>query len=418
MATRLRFFPIVQWSQINATVLTLGPILAGNADCGPSPFRVASRRVRTKYDERVLYAFLDTTVLHKANLLRGPEWDSIKNALDAGIARVAISQVTVAELHRQTKKDTDSLAKKLLPLIDEAERLEFEFVVPPIDIHPEWRDRFGARAVDLGIEIVPLPSMPHESILERDLAELAPFKSSGEGYRDTLIWVSFLDWLSDVSPDAADQVFFVTDNTTQFAHERSRETTELVANLHREAQDSAHSGASLLRSRKDLVAEIRLAATPDPSVDHSNEDIAVSAALAKVGELAGVSVEFDGGVELDGHRMDSRGDLAPITEAAIEEMVANASSAEAYVVDVFDEVTEIWQVTLEAVAHVEGMVHKADFESLPAGVEIYDADWNDYYMWVRVELPLAFVVDVRTEMGGEVGYSEIVSVESSRSATD
>jgi hypothetical protein len=59
---------------------------------------------------------------------------------------------------------------------------------------------------------LPVPDIPHEEVLRRELARKKPFSSSG-GYRDLLIWESALRYVASEQEDAV----FVSANTKDFA---------------------------------------------------------------------------------------------------------------------------------------------------------------------------------------------------------
>lgn len=54
----------------------------------------------------------------------------------------------------------------------------------------QYKDIFKNRLRELGINIIPYPSISHEVLVKRDLARKKPFQETGKGYRDALIWES------------------------------------------------------------------------------------------------------------------------------------------------------------------------------------------------------------------------------------
>ena len=75
-----------------------------------------------------------------------------------------------------------------------------------------------SRLNDLGIKIIPYPLISHEKVVERDLDARRPFKESGRGYRDTLIWESVLNVVDKSSKEIPD-VVFVSNNIKDFCEE-------------------------------------------------------------------------------------------------------------------------------------------------------------------------------------------------------
>ena len=54
----------------------------------------------------------------------------------------------------------------------------------------QYKDIFEKRLRELGINIIPYPSISHQELVKRDLARKKPFQETGKGYRDALIWES------------------------------------------------------------------------------------------------------------------------------------------------------------------------------------------------------------------------------------
>jgi hypothetical protein len=57
-------------------------------------------------------------------------------------------------------------------------------------------------------------SIPHSVVVRRAIDSVKPFTSEEKGYRDTLIWLSFLDYLSSNSIEG--DVAFITNNKSDF----------------------------------------------------------------------------------------------------------------------------------------------------------------------------------------------------------
>jgi hypothetical protein len=64
-----------------------------------------------------------------------------------------------------------------------------------------------------GGKILKLPNISHRKLITRDLQRRKPFKSSGVGYRDALIWETILHQLYTQK----DEIAFITENKTDFA---------------------------------------------------------------------------------------------------------------------------------------------------------------------------------------------------------
>src|SRR5262245_41750996 len=72
-------------------------------------------------------------------------------------------------------------------------------------------------------------AVPNEALVQRCLSRRKPFKMSGEGFRDALIWETIV---RDVACHDA-STYLITDNVKDFAdpHDKSRLHPELVTDL-------------------------------------------------------------------------------------------------------------------------------------------------------------------------------------------
>jgi hypothetical protein len=77
---------------------------------------------------------------------------------------------------------------------------------------PDYAEYLRARLKEREVEILPYPEVPHKILVERALARRRPFKESGSGYRDALIWHSTLALIGG----EAEHVCLVTANTKDF----------------------------------------------------------------------------------------------------------------------------------------------------------------------------------------------------------
>lgn len=156
----------------------------------------------------MLFAFLDTTALHRAYTLRGTQWDSVEQAITLGLARVVTSDISVAEIVRQVGPEARELNNRLSAAARDAALFGVDLTPGAVPESEErWNTAFRKALEERGIMINSHARPPHSEILARDLSTMPPFKKSGEGYRDTLIWLTFLEWLSACKPGEGDLVF-------------------------------------------------------------------------------------------------------------------------------------------------------------------------------------------------------------------
>lgn len=360
----------------------------------------------------MLYAFLDTTALHRAYLLRGPQWDSVAQAILYGVAKVAVSDVTVLELRRQALEDARDVDKRLKALAEDVLRFGAEFSLPDFTVRPsDWLTDFRKRLESRSIEVAHLTEPSHAEIVDRDLRRLPPFKPSGEGYRDALIWLTFLEWMRSIKPTPDDTVLFVSNNTRQFARQG---TEELSPVLRKEARDSGFENVELVADRarfvslvRELSREASQASIPDtPTL---GEEAIAQEVRSKVEQLAGAQFEILGRLELNGVPVTNEFDLPDAFETSVVWAEPVGGIVDTFAVDSFDETTELWEAATEAILWVEGRMEREDLDQLPPTARVFHWEWRDESL-LEVEFPVAvrLLFDVRLERAG-ASSAELVS---------
>jgi hypothetical protein len=322
-----------------------------------------------------------------------------------GVARVAVADITVLELQRQAVDDAKDVDKKFRAAASDASRLGVDVTVPTISVRPsDWLVAFEARLESRGIEIARHAEPRHSDLIDRDLRRLPPFKSSGEGYRDALIWLTFLNWVGEVSPEEGDTLLFVSNNTQQFAVPGA---TTLSPVLQKEARDRGYPSVALIPDRtrfvdlaRELSREASQASVPEEPAPGDQEVIEneVRSALER---LAGEEFDILGRLELGGVAVLREQELPEAYDASVVWAEPIGGVIDAFAVDAFDETTELWEAVAEAILWIEGRMDAHDLHQLPRTARVHTREWTDESL-VGVEFPLAVRLrfDVRLELAG------------------
>jgi hypothetical protein len=385
----------------------------------------------------VIYFFLDTTALHNSWRLDGPGWDSVRDAVELGITKVATSSITVAEIERQAQQDAVDVSADYEKIARALRRHYIDIEAPAVPFDAaEWRALFTDRLQDRHIDVVTRASPSHDALLQRDLARLPPFKESGEGYRDALIWLTFLQWISETEVTSQDELYFVSNNTRQFA-DGARKDGPLHKYLQIEVREVVDVNAGLLTKLEGVTSKIRPSAlaqkraveatqhryrAPTTTADRdtdvaadvdadaalheylspSTEDLAFQHARAQTSKLLGWSLSdlnLSNDSALRGSTIAGRS-IPPIEGAEITS-VELVGDEDAHLSDVLDG-TELWTVDVEASITVEGRVHKRDVDELPETASVLNADLSRRYVMVSAPLLVRLRYDVRAEATEEV----------------
>lgn len=79
----------------------------------------------------------------------------------------------------------------------------------------EYADKLRLLLGDAGVTVVPSPEVPHREVFRRAAARRRPCDAKGDGYRDTLNWLTVVEL---ARKHAASDVIWATANTADFGN--------------------------------------------------------------------------------------------------------------------------------------------------------------------------------------------------------
>lgn len=145
---------------------------------------------------------IDTNTLYEDYLLRGAALVSLSKSRERAGCALLVPEVVVAE-HVKHFRDARRMAASQLKQASRDVKLLFGVAVdtPDAEALPDDCDaRIRRRLEELGIRVVPYPTVPHERVAARAVERKPPFLKDGSGYQDSLIWLSVLDLLTERQP--------------------------------------------------------------------------------------------------------------------------------------------------------------------------------------------------------------------------
>jgi hypothetical protein len=230
--------------------------------------------------------------------------------------------------------------------------------------------------------------VPHTDVVARDLVVHPPFDRAGKGYRDPLIWLSFLTSLGEVPAIelVSSSIYFVTDNKRDFCVPSGELKQELLAELPHAVE------VAVIDRVRDVASLFEL---PPPTSLESR--VTVEAVRFVRGELL-----FE----------DLDDDLLPwsteVEAAEISEV--DADDGEAHFIETLEGDTELWSVRIEAELGVTGKVYKGDLAGLDDSLTIVEGDWNKHYAEVHGDIRATILVQVRVEADHETFDAEVQEI--------
>lgn len=140
---------------------------------------------------------LDTNIIFSDFHLKGARIKNLCESVKSTGDTVHIPEVVVDESINKYREKTRECKLKIDRGISNFKRLtgkdvednpiSDEFILKESE---KYARSFKKQLQELGIKIIPYPSISHQELVKRDLARKKPFQETGKGYRDALIWES------------------------------------------------------------------------------------------------------------------------------------------------------------------------------------------------------------------------------------
>lgn len=349
--------------------------------------------------------FFDTTAFSQDSSLTSAAWDSLASAARSGLIRLAISEVTVAELTRQVREKIEKVRETIS---SDAKALQAHGVVydlPDVPPAAEFEPALRARLAVRGVSVLPLPAVDHVELLARDVEVRLPFNRSGKGYRDALIWHSFLEWLTSETLTA--DTYFVTANTTDFADkDKESLSPDLAAELPK------HAKVQLLKNVSDAATKAReLKKLPAIDANEPPEEppAEISAAVLRSAEQAAVKA-FHALTGQEWEQIEALPfTLQPVESVSVVWVEVDEDSLQAELVDTVSE-TMIWDVRASAVLSVEGLAYRGEAFVLSHEWDVSAGSFEEHYVDASRSIRCTLVADVRVEADGETSEAAITEI--------
>lgn len=170
---------------------------------------------------------VDTTATQMDWTLAGASWAKLLSMADRGLIELAIPKIVLMEGARQISDRIGTAHRNMLKQAGEVSRFTGQLSAvgvgyPHRDKVPEWNPP-SRDAVVHGVtkriqaskgEVLPIPDLAHDVLIDRDLDGLLPFQSNGKGYRDALIWLSIVERAEQCAD--GQQLYFISGNSKDY----------------------------------------------------------------------------------------------------------------------------------------------------------------------------------------------------------
>lgn len=225
-----------------------------------SPMHTVPARSLGRSDR--IFIVLDATEMFGFNRLslRSPEWRRLLGYLGQDLVVLVVPEIVVRETVRHHKRTVSRARNEGIESFSAASQIFGRIGVDLKDRISALRESVHAKAdeyepwlrrtfVESHVAVTEVPTPAHTKLLDWAFAERQPFKETGEGYRDALIWSTVLDLCE--AADETSRIWFVTDNVKDFWNpNKTALGASLLADLTR---IEASPTVQVFRTIKDLL---------------------------------------------------------------------------------------------------------------------------------------------------------------------
>lgn len=347
---------------------------------------------------------VDTNAFYSDLELQNQTWKSALLRGRRGQLRLWIPEVVVREVIRLHARKLEEAIRKMRTGLSDVRSLRLdEGIIPDREKleqvvrakAADYETRLRSALATAKAEILPLPRVSHEVLLERAMSETRPFRLKSrdpenkgpDGYRDALIWLS----IAEVASKLADcnLMIFVTANHADFCEGHKDDVSispDLLADLPSPGP-KVQRRATLQQALEDLPEPPEVEETQEPSPEpepNVRDSLLQWVTHSCEKSLPGVSVndpddEQFGGYTFEGLRLPNA-----LENPTIEYIELHEGTLDWSVYETYEEGTQLASVTVEAEVQFDGFARKS---SDLGDLEMHDSDWNDHMVWAYTTQP-------------------------------
>ena len=208
----------------------------------------------------------DSNNLYTDPFLERPRIMTILAAESKGNVRLAVPAIVLDELQNQVQdrlngivSDVEKARRKLAELHG---LYGYDSYGIDLSVTSEQRDaviaRLNQRREDLNAEgrILSYPSISSEDLSRRSIQSRSPFDSKDRGLRDTIIWLSVVEFLLQQAPETDLQILFVSDDAAFWNDSKQELHNDLKEDLRLKglSEDSVIIRKNLNEVTSDFIA--------------------------------------------------------------------------------------------------------------------------------------------------------------------
>lgn len=165
------------------------------------------------------YIFIDSNIFFRHWYMDSPNFIYLFNYLHLTGARLLISDVVVEEVDNLFLREVETATRELAK-----SKTRFDLLFegkPKTGSLPALKTYSFRKSLDkksAAVIYFDYKSIPNTVLVERAIKQVLPFRENEKGFRDTLIWLSLLEWtqLNAVN----DEIIFINNNHTDYFEDK------------------------------------------------------------------------------------------------------------------------------------------------------------------------------------------------------
>lgn len=324
--------------------------------------------------------FFDTNIVVKESFFRSSTAHSFLKTARFLNLNVVIPQVVIDEVHgkypdfiRVRHDKFEKAAKELNYLLEQPISTKVDLVSE----ETRFLSWLNETIRSTNIKVIPYPNVELRTIVTNSYKSRKPFKPSGEGYKDFLIWESIASYINDLECED-DEFYFLTNNISDFC---SKSDEKIV--LHHHLQETILKEKNRIAVYVDLaqffsekilplLTGVELSRIPGLSLDQLKK-------IAK--EQIEDELQYYSAYGIEGLEFSNEVTITGVHSVRFDDWDILEIS-EGFLLIFFDGVIEI---------EVDGFVDKRDYYSKDyEKLSIVDANWNEWVIAVNQTIETPF----------------------------
>lgn len=161
--------------------------------------------------------FLDTNVFYNDWYMKNANFKYLFHYLNNEGHELILSKLVIQETENIRRRDIDSCLSEIKKNIKKAQKLNSSKVnfdennlgIEEYKLLPLLKSKVDC------INVFDYENIPHHEVVDRALTNKKPFLEGDKGYRDTLIWISLLNYIVE-NHITDEEVIFITENKSDF----------------------------------------------------------------------------------------------------------------------------------------------------------------------------------------------------------